>query len=232
MAYSSIPLWVVAGTPDWKRLQIVKILTRLSRLRPGGHLAPTANHGSHGLCLHLVSQLQKLDRDSLLAIQMPLKHRWIERSERLQRKATAVWQGDVKTGKGSLSTESTVLEDAQYSFSTRFENGFGTNPEELLAAAHAACFAMAVSSQLGKEGLRPEKLAATATITFEKVGEHFAISKSHLDLLAQVPDANQSIFEAAVKAAETGCPVSRLFKAEISVDARLALTSDSDKHQE
>jgi len=116
------------------------------------------------------------------------------------------------------------LEDTQYSFSTRFENGIGTNPEELLAAAHAACFAMAVSSQLGKVGLRPEKLAATATITFEKVGEHFAISKSHLDLLVQVPDANQSIFEAAVKAAETGCPVSKLFKAEISVDARLELT--------
>ena len=214
----------MAGTLDWKRLRIVKILTRLSRLRPGRHLAPTANHGSHGLCLHLVSQLQEPDRDSLVAIQMPLKHRRIERGERMQRKATAVWRGDVKTGKGSLSTESTVLEDTQYSFSTRFENGIGTNPEELLAAAHAACFAMAVSSQLGKVGLRPEKLAATATITFEKVGEHFAISKSHLDLLAQVPDANQSIFEAAVKAAETGCPVSKLFKAEISVDARLELT--------
>ena len=150
----------------------------------------------------------------------------------MKRKASAVWRGDVKTGKGSLWTESTVLEDTQYSFSSRFENGSGTNPEELLAAAHAACFAMAVSSQLGKVGLRPEKLAATATITFEKVGEHFAISKSHLDLLAQVPDANQSIFEAAVKAAETGCPVSKLFKAEISVDARLNCCSDSDKHQE
>ncbi len=142
----------------------------------------------------------------------------------MKRKASAVWRGDMKTGKGSLSTESTVLEDTQYSFSSRFENGIGANPEELLAAAHAACFAMAVSSQLVKVGLRPEKLAATATITFEKVGEHFEISKSHLDLLAQVPDANQSIFEAAVKAAETGCPVSRLFKAEISVDARLEVT--------
>jgi len=214
----------VAGTLDWKRLQIVKILTRLPRLHPGRHSAPTANQGSHSLCLYLISQLQEPDRDSLLAMQMPRKHRWIERGERMQRKATAVWRGDVKTGKGSLSTESTVLEDTPYSFSTRFENGIGTNPEELLAAAHAACFAMAVSSQLGKVGLRPEKLAATATITFEKVGEHFAISKSHLDLLAQVPHANQSIFEAAVKAAETGCPVSKLFKAEITVDARLELT--------
>jgi osmotically inducible protein OsmC len=143
----------------------------------------------------------------------------------MQRNATAVWRGDVKTGKGVLSTESTVLREAQYSFSTQFENGIGTNPEELLAAAHAGCFAMAVSSQLGKEGLKPEKLKATATITFEKVGEHFAITKSHLDLLAQVPRASQAKFDAAVRAAETGCPVSKLFKAEISVDARLEATN-------
>jgi lipoyl-dependent peroxiredoxin len=139
----------------------------------------------------------------------------------MQRKATAVWRGDVKSGKGLLSTESTVLKEAQYSFSTRFENGIGTNPEELLAAAHAGCFAMAVSSQLGKTGLKPAKLEAIATITFEKVGEHFAITKSHLDLAAQVPGASQAKFDAAVKAAEIGCPVSKLFKAEISVDARL-----------
>ncbi len=167
-----------------------------------------------------LSQLRERGSDPALAIRVRSRHSLIEGGEGMKRKASAVWRGDVKTGKGSLSTESTVLEDTQYSFSTRFENGIGTNPEELLAAAHAACFAMAVSSQLGKVGLRPEKLAVTATITFEKVGEHFAISKSHLDLLAEVPDANQSIFEAAVKAAETGCPVSKLFKAEISVDAR------------
>ena len=138
----------------------------------------------------------------------------------MERKATAVWRGDVKSGKGLLSTGSTVLKEAQYSFSTRFESGIGTNPEELLAAAHAGCFAMAVSSQLGKAGLKPEKLEAIATISFEKV-EHFAITKSHLDLLAQVPGASQAKFDAAVNAAQTGCPVSRLFKAEISVDARL-----------
>lgn len=142
----------------------------------------------------------------------------------MERKATAVWRGDVKSGKGLLSTESTVLKEAQYSFSTRFENGVGTNPEELLAAAHAGCFAMAVSSQLGKAGLKPEKLEAIATITFAKVGEHFAITKSHLDLLAQVPGASQAKFDTAVNAAQTGCPVSRLFKAEISVDARLEVT--------
>jgi lipoyl-dependent peroxiredoxin len=139
----------------------------------------------------------------------------------VERKATAVWRGDVRTGRGSLLTESTSLHGAQYSFGTRFENGVGTNPEELLAAAHAGCFAMAVSSQLGKIGFRPERREATATITFQKVGEHFTITKSHLDLLAQVPGANQAKFDAAVNAAQTGCPVSRLFKAEISVDARL-----------
>jgi osmotically inducible protein OsmC len=143
----------------------------------------------------------------------------------MHRKATAVWRGDVKTGEGSLSTESGVLGKARYSFGTRFENGIGTNPEELLAAAHAGCFAMAVSSQLGKAGLTPEKLEATTTITFEKVGEHFSITKSHLDLLAHVSGASQASFDAAVKAAETGCPVSKLFKAEISVDARLEGTA-------
>ena len=142
----------------------------------------------------------------------------------MQRKATAVWRGDVKSGMGLLSTESTVLKEAQYSFGTRFESGIGTNPEELLAAAHAGCFAMAVSSRLGKAGLKTEKLEAIATISFEKVGEHFAITKSHLELLAQVPGASRAEFEAAVNAAQTGCPVSRLFKAEISVDARLEVT--------
>jgi len=156
---------------------------------------------------------------------MPLKNDWIERSDGMQRKATAIWRGDLKSGKGSLSTESTVLKEAQYSFSTRFENGIGTNPEELLAAAHAGCFAMALSAQLGKAGLKPEKLEATATVTLERVGEDFAITKSHLDLLAQVPGASQAKFDAAVKAAETGCPVSKLFKAAISVDARLQMTA-------
>jgi osmotically inducible protein OsmC len=142
----------------------------------------------------------------------------------MQRKATAIWRGEVKSGKGSLSTESMVLQDAQYSFGTRFENGIGTNPEELLAAAHAGCFAMATSSQLGKAGLIPRKLQASATITFEKVGEHFAITKSHLVLVAEVPGASQVAFDAAVKAAEIGCPVSKLFRAEISVEARLEAT--------
>jgi len=139
----------------------------------------------------------------------------------MQRKATAVWQGGLKDGKGTLSTESGVLEQSQYFFSTSFENGVGTNPEELLAAAHAGCFTMALSAQLGNAGMTAQKLETSATITLEKLPDGFAITKSHLDLVARVPGADKSKFDAAVKAAETGCPVSKLFKTEISVNARL-----------
>ena len=139
----------------------------------------------------------------------------------MQRKASAIWQGGLKDGKGSLSTDSGVLKQTQYSFSARFENGIGTNPEELLAAAHAGCFAMALSNELGNAGMVPNKLEATATISLEKVGNGFAITKSHIDLIADIPGADKAKFEAAVKTAETGCPVSKLFNAEITVSARL-----------
>ena len=144
----------------------------------------------------------------------------------MQRKASAVWQGDLKSGKGTISTVSGTLQSTQYSFSTRFENGVGTNPEELLAAAHAGCFTMALSAQLGNAGMTATKLETTCTITLEKVGEGFSITKSHLELVAHVPNADNAKFDAAVKAAETGCPVSRLFKAEISVSSQL-VTSKS-----
>ena len=139
----------------------------------------------------------------------------------MQRKASAVWQGDLKAGKGTLTTDSSVLKQTPYSFHSRFENGIGTNPEELLAAAHAGCFTMALSAQLGNAGLTAKKLETTATISLEKVGDGFSITKSHLDLVASIPGADQAKFDAAVKAAETGCPVSRLFKAEITVSAKL-----------
>lgn len=139
----------------------------------------------------------------------------------MQRKASAVWQGGLKEGKGTISTDSGVLKQVQYSFTTRFENGIGTNPEELLAAAHAGCFAMALSNELGNAGMIPNKLEATATITLDKTPDGFTITKSHIDLVADIPGANADKFKAAVKAAETGCPVSKLFKAEISVSARL-----------
>ncbi len=140
----------------------------------------------------------------------------------MQRKASAVWQGNLAGGKGTISTESGVLKQTQYSFSTRFENGIGTNPEELLAAAHAGCFSMALSAELGKVGMTPDSLETTATVSIEKSEGGFTITKSHLDLIARIPNADKAKFEAAVKAAELGCPVSKLFKAEISVSAQLS----------
>lgn len=139
----------------------------------------------------------------------------------MDRKASAVWSGGIKDGKGTLSTASGVLKETQYSFSARFENGAGTNPEELLAAAHAGCFTMALSGQLGKAGMTAQKLETTATITLAKDGEGFSITKSHLDLIAHIAGADQAKFDEAVKNAETGCPVSKLFKAEITVSAKL-----------
>ncbi len=139
----------------------------------------------------------------------------------MQRKASASWQGGFKDGKGTLTTETGVLKQTQYSFSSRFESGTGTNPEELLAAAHAGCFTMALSGQLAGAGMTADKLDTTATVTIEKMGDGFSVTKSHLDLVARIPGADKAKFDAAVKAAETGCPVSKLFKAEISVSARL-----------
>lgn len=139
----------------------------------------------------------------------------------MDRKAIAVWLGGIKDGKGTLSTQSTTLNETQYSFKSRFESGTGTNPEELLAAAHAGCFTMALSAELEKVGLKADRLETTGTITVESSNGGFAITKSHLDLVATIPNADQGKFDAAVKAAETGCPVSKLFKTEISVNAKL-----------
>ena len=140
----------------------------------------------------------------------------------MQRKGSAIWEGSLKDGKGSISTESGVLKQTQYSFSTRFENGVGTNPEELLAAAHAGCFTMALSAELGRAGITPAKLETTATISLEKVAEGFAITRSHLDLVAHIPDVDKLKFDAAVRSAEAGCPVSKLFNTEITVSPTLA----------
>lgn len=139
----------------------------------------------------------------------------------MKRKATAVWEGNLKEGKGNVSTESGVLKQTQYSFKTRFENGVGTNPEELLAAAHAGCFAMALSNELTTQGMTAKKLEATATITLENVANGFSITKSHIELIAEIPNVNEEKFLTAVKAAEKGCPVSKLFKAEIAVSTHL-----------
>src|ERR1700692_1207095 len=124
----------------------------------------------------------------------------------MDRKASAVWTGGLKDGKGSLSTDSGVLSNTQYSFSTRFENGVGTNPEELLAAAHAGCFAMAFSAQLGEAGLTAERVDVTATISLEKTESGFGITESHLDLKAKIPGADQAAFDKAAGNAKAGCP--------------------------
>src|SRR5258708_8402775 len=139
----------------------------------------------------------------------------------MQRKGSAVWEGGLKDGKGSISTDSGVLKQTQYSFSTRFENGVGTNPEELLAAAHAGCFTMALSAQLGNAGMTASRLETTATITLDKLPDGFAITKSHLDLVAQIPGADTAKFDAAVTAAAPGRPLSKLFNAGITVTPRL-----------
>ena len=137
------------------------------------------------------------------------------------RSATARYEGTGKEGRGWISTQSGALRDQRYGFGTRFGDEPGTNPEELIAAAHAGCFTMALSAQLGGAGFKAEKLETTATVTLDKVGDGFSITKSHLDLVAKVPGADKAKFDAAVKAAETGCPVSKVLKAEITVNARL-----------
>jgi osmotically inducible protein OsmC len=139
----------------------------------------------------------------------------------MQRTGSAQWSGGLKDGKGTISTASGVLSSAQYSFGTRFENGVGTNPEELLAAAHAGCFSMALSAQLGNAGMTAESIATTATVTLEKTDAGFTITASHLDVTVKIPGADKAKFEEAAKAAETGCPVSRVLNAKITMDAKL-----------
>jgi osmotically inducible protein OsmC len=139
----------------------------------------------------------------------------------MDRKAQAHWTGNLMAGKGSISSASGILSDTPYSFKTRFEQGKGTNPEELLAAAHAGCFTMAVSLMLQNEGLTAESLDTTCTITLDKEGEGFAIKRSHLELTAKIPGASQEAFQRATQAAKEGCPVSKLFDTEIILDAKL-----------
>jgi osmotically inducible protein OsmC len=139
----------------------------------------------------------------------------------MERTATAVWNGSLKDGKGSISTQSPILADAPYSFITRFENGKGTNPEELIAAAHAGCFTMALSAQLGGANFTPDTLNTKATLSLEKLDAGWTISKIHLDVTARVPGISTEAFQAAAAEAKANCPVSRLLKAEITMSAKL-----------
>ena len=139
----------------------------------------------------------------------------------MKRNAKAVWKGGLKDGKGTISTDSGVLSETQYSFNTRFEEGKGTNPEELIAAAHAGCFSMALSAQLEEGGLTAESIRTTASVRLDKTDAGFAITSVHLDVAARVPGADRQAFETAAQNAKAGCPVSKALNAEITMDARL-----------
>jgi len=139
----------------------------------------------------------------------------------MKRKASAIWRGGLKDGKGVISTESGVLKETQYSFSTRFENGIGTNPEELVAAAHAGCFSMAFSAELGKAGITPESINTTVTITLENSHAGFTVIQSHLDVTAKVPGADKAKVLEIAKDAKAGCPISRLLNTNITMDAKV-----------
>jgi osmotically inducible protein OsmC len=139
------------------------------------------------------------------------------------KKAWAVWKGGFKDGRGTISTETGVLREAPYGFKARFENGKGTNPEELIGAAHAGCFSMALSAMLGEAGLTPDSIETHAAVTLEKIGGGFEITASHLDVVAKIPGADAAKFAEIANKAKAGCPVSKVLKAEITMNARLAI---------
>src|ERR1700688_2359799 len=139
----------------------------------------------------------------------------------MQRKASAIWKGGLKDGKGAVSADSGTLRNTPYSFATRFENTPGTNPEELIAAAHAACFSMALSAQLGAANLMPESISTTANLKMEKLDAGWAITAVHLDVSARVPKADDAAFQKAAADAKAGCPVSKVLNAKITMSAKL-----------
>ena len=137
------------------------------------------------------------------------------------KKASALWKGGIKDGGGTISTETGVLKNAPYGFKSRFENGPGTNPEELLGAAHAGCFSMALSLMLGEAGMTPEKIETQAAVTLEKVAEGFAITASHLEVSVKIPGADAAKFQEIANKAKAGCPVSKVLNAKITMNAKL-----------
>jgi osmotically inducible protein OsmC len=139
----------------------------------------------------------------------------------MKRTASAAWSGDLKQGKGSVTTQSGLLKDSPYSFTTRFENGAGTNPEELIAAAHAGCFTMATAAALGRAGFTPDKLATTASLTLEQVSGNWTITTVDLQMTAKVPGIDAKKFQEIAADAKANCPVSRVLNAKISLDAKL-----------
>ena len=139
----------------------------------------------------------------------------------MKRTASAVWQGDLKQGKGSLTVPSGTLKETPYSFRDRFESGTGTNPEELIAAAHAGCFSMALSAALGGAGIKPERIATKADLTLEQVEGNWAITTIHLDLAAKIPGLANDKFQEFANGAKANCPVSKVLNAKITLSAKL-----------
>ena len=139
----------------------------------------------------------------------------------IKKSGSAVWQGGLQDGKGPVSTQSGVLKDIPYSFAKRFEGEAGSNPEELIGAAHASCYSMALSMILGEAGLKADRIATEAKVALEQVEGGFAITSVHLDTVAAIPGADEAAFQDAANKAKEGCPVSKLFNAEISLSARL-----------
>jgi osmotically inducible protein OsmC len=139
----------------------------------------------------------------------------------MKRSGSAVWKGGLKDGKGTVSAESGVLSSLPYSFGRRFENEKGTNPEELIAAAHAACFSMALSLFLGEAGMTADNIETKATVSLDQVDGGFAVTSSHLETTARIPNADRAAFEKAVETAKSGCPISKLLNAKITMDAKL-----------
>ncbi len=139
----------------------------------------------------------------------------------MKKTASAHWEGDLKQGKGTISTQSGALKGNPYGFNTRFEDAPGTNPEELIGAAHAGCFSMAFSMLLGEENFTPDSIVTKATVTLEKLSDGFAITAVHLEMHARIPGIDQTKFEEIAGKAKTGCPVSKLLNADITLDATL-----------
>lgn len=139
----------------------------------------------------------------------------------MKKTASAHWQGDLKHGKGTISTESGALKENPYGFNTRFEDAPGTNPEELIGAAHAGCFSMAFSMLLGEENFTPDSIDTKATVTLEKLSDGFAITAVHLEMQARIPGIDQAKFEEIANKAKMGCPVSKLLNADITLDSTL-----------
>ena len=139
----------------------------------------------------------------------------------IKKNGSAIWKGGLKDGAGEVTTESGVLSSAQYGFNKRFEGEPGTNPEELIGAAHASCFAMALSMILGQDDLTADEINAKSEVTLEQKDDGFAVTKIHLDVTAKVPGADEAAFSKAANAAKSGCPISKLMNAEITMDAKL-----------